>query len=72
MESFPYQPGQFVSAVATDPNGKQEQTCSSLPFGDGESCTAGPTEHLFTQKELDSESNNYYDKDKSKPTDSRI
>lgn len=37
-----------------------ETTCSSLPFGDGESCAPTPTEHLFTAKERDTESGNDY------------
>jgi ferredoxin-NADP reductase len=30
MENFPYAPGQFVSAVATDPNGKQQTRAYSI------------------------------------------
>jgi RHS repeat-associated protein len=40
-----------------------EQTCQSLPFGDGLSCTGSitsPTEHHFTGKERDIESGNDY------------
>jgi RHS repeat-associated protein len=37
-----------------------ERTCSSLPYGDQESCAATPTEHLFTGKERDTESGNDY------------
>jgi RHS repeat-associated protein len=43
----------------TDYAGVLEQTCSSLPFGDGLSCTGSvqyPTEHHFAGKERDSES----------------
>jgi RHS repeat-associated protein len=43
----------------TDYAGVLEQTCSSLPFGDGLSCTNSteyPTEHHFTGKERDTES----------------
>jgi RHS repeat-associated protein len=44
--------------------GVLEQTCSSLPFGDGLSCSGGnlnaPTEHHFTGKERDAESGNDY------------
>jgi RHS repeat-associated protein len=43
----------------TDYAGVLEQTCSSLPFGDGLSCTNSteyPTEHHFTGKERDAES----------------
>ena len=46
--------------VQTDYAGVIEQTCSSLPFGDGETCTPTPTEHLFTGKERDAESGNDY------------
>jgi RHS repeat-associated protein len=44
----------------TDYAGVIEQTCASLPFGDGESCLPTPTEHLFTGKERDTESGNDY------------
>lgn len=44
----------------TDYAGVLEQTCTSLPFGDQESCGSYPTEHLFTGKERDSESGNDY------------
>jgi RHS repeat-associated protein len=59
----------------TDSSGVLEQTCSSLPFGDGLNCfsaTSGsngqtytgsliaPTEHHFTGKERDTESGNDY------------
>ena len=43
-----------------DQYGNLAQTCDSLPFGDGESCPATPTEHLFTGKERDAESGNDY------------
>ncbi len=46
--------------VQTDYLGVVEQTCSSLPHGDAESCTPLPTEHLFTGKERDTESGNDY------------
>jgi RHS repeat-associated protein len=46
--------------VQTDYAGVVEKTCQSLPFGDGETCLATPTEHLFTGKERDSESGNDY------------
>jgi RHS repeat-associated protein len=46
--------------VQTDSVGVLERTCSSLPYGDQESCAATPTEHLFTGKERDSESGNDY------------
>ena len=44
----------------TDFAGVVEQTCVSLPYGDGESCIPVPTEHLFTGKERDTESGNDY------------
>jgi RHS repeat-associated protein len=44
----------------TDYAGHLEQTCSSLPFGDAETCAPTPTEHLFTGKERDTESGNDY------------
>jgi RHS repeat-associated protein len=47
----------------TDAFGLLEQTCASLPFGDGLSCTGSttaPTEHHFTAKERDTESGNDY------------
>jgi RHS repeat-associated protein len=44
----------------TDYAGHLEQNCSSLPYGDAESCAAMPTEHLFTGKERDTESGNDY------------
>jgi RHS repeat-associated protein len=46
--------------VQTDYAGVVEQSCTSLPYGDGESCTPTPTEHLFTGKERDTESGNDY------------
>jgi RHS repeat-associated protein len=46
--------------VQTDLAGNIEQKCSSLPFGDGETCGPTPTENLFTGKERDSESGNDY------------
>jgi RHS repeat-associated protein len=55
--------------VQTDQAGVVEQTCKSLPFGDGLNCTSAgvytssltaPTEHHFTGKERDSESGNDY------------
>jgi len=45
--------------VQTDYAGVVEQTCQSLPYGDGLSCTGStitPTEHHFTAKERDAES----------------
>jgi RHS repeat-associated protein len=48
----------------TDYAGVLEQSCASLPFGDGLTCSGGnlqaPTEHHFTGKERDSESGNDY------------
>jgi RHS repeat-associated protein len=48
----------------TDYAGNLEQTCSSLPYGDGLACSGGnlqaPTEHHFTGKERDTESGNDY------------
>src|SRR5271157_4806922 len=44
----------------TDYAGVVEQTCQSLPYGDGETCLPTPTEHLFTGKERDAESGNDY------------
>lgn len=46
--------------VLTDSNGSVQQTCFSLPYGNGESCPTTPTEHLFTQHERDAETNNDY------------
>ncbi|HEX4019860.1 MAG TPA: RHS repeat-associated core domain-containing protein [Acidobacteriaceae bacterium] len=47
--------------VQTDYEGVTEQTCSSLPYGNGETCTTPfPTENLFTGKERDAESGNDY------------
>jgi RHS repeat-associated protein len=47
----------------TNYEGVLEQTCSSLPYGDGLVCTGSttyPTEHHFTGKERDTESGNDY------------
>ena len=47
----------------TDYAGLQEQTCRSLPFGDGLACTGStqyPAEQHFTGKERDAESGNDY------------
>ena len=46
--------------VLADATGNVLQTCLSLPFGNGESCPATPTEQLFTGKERDGESGNDY------------
>ncbi|HEX4031636.1 MAG TPA: RHS repeat-associated core domain-containing protein [Terracidiphilus sp.] len=47
--------------VQTDYEGVTEQTCYSLPYGNGETCTTPfPTENLFTGKERDTESGNDY------------
>ncbi len=43
-----------------DYTGELQQTCDSLPFGNGEDCATLPTEHLFTGKERDAESGNDY------------
>jgi RHS repeat-associated protein len=44
----------------TDYAGVIEQSCASLPYGNAETCSLTPTEHLFTGKERDSESGNDY------------
>lgn len=46
--------------VQTDYAGTLEQSCASLPYGDGETCGPAPTENLYTGKERDSESGNDY------------
>jgi len=46
--------------VTTDFEGTTSATCLSLPYGNGETCTPTPTEHLFTGKERDTESGNDY------------
>jgi RHS repeat-associated protein len=46
--------------LTTDFEGTVSATCLSLPFGNGETCTAVPTEHLFASEERDSESENDY------------
>jgi RHS repeat-associated protein len=46
--------------VQTNAIGVIEQQCTSLPFGDQESCIPMPTEQLFTGKERDTESGNDY------------
>jgi RHS repeat-associated protein len=47
--------------VQTNYAGSVEQTCASLPYGDGSTCIPNPpTEHLFTGKERDAESGNDY------------
>jgi hypothetical protein len=46
--------------VMTDSAGNVQETCDSLPYGDGETCIPSPTEHLFTGKERDTESGNDY------------
>jgi RHS repeat-associated protein len=58
---------QGTKRVQTDPLGQVEESCVSLPFGDGLSCTAtalassdDATEHHFTGKEHDAESGNEY------------
>jgi RHS repeat-associated protein len=42
--------------VQTDYEGVVEQTCTNLPYGDGVTCGANPTEQLFAGLERDSES----------------
>ena len=42
--------------VLTDYTGNIEETCDSLPYGNGETCAPTPTEHLYTQHERDAES----------------
>jgi len=44
----------------TDYAGNLEQTCQSVPFGNGESCSPTPTEHLFSGYQRDAESGNDY------------
>ena len=46
--------------VTTDYDGNPQAACASLPYGNGETCTPTPTEHLFTGKERDTESGNDY------------
>jgi RHS repeat-associated protein len=46
--------------VLTDSLGNTQQSCHSLPYGNGEDCTPTPTEQLFTGKERDQESSNDY------------
>ena len=46
--------------VTTDYEGNAQASCLSLPYGNGETCTATPTEHLFTGKVRDAESGNDY------------
>ncbi len=46
--------------ILADATGKVQQTCQSLPFGDGETCSETPAEQLFTGKERDVESGNDY------------
>ena len=46
--------------VETDYAGNTQQTCTSLPFGDGPVNCVGPTEQFFTGKERDTESGNDY------------
>ena len=42
--------------VETDYEGVVQQTCASLPYGDGENCNQGPTEQLYAGLERDDES----------------
>ena len=41
-----------------DDAGNLNQSCASLPYGDGETCGPAPTENLYTGKERDQESGN--------------
>jgi RHS repeat-associated protein len=44
--------------VLASAQGAVLETCQNLPYGNGETCAATPTEHLFTGKERDAESGN--------------
>ncbi len=44
----------------TDYAGVLEQTCQSLPFGNGETCSPTPSSQLFTTYQRDAESGNDY------------
>ena len=46
--------------ATTDASGVLEGTCSSLPFGDSQSCTGSADMHRYTGKERDAESGNDY------------
>ena len=46
--------------MQADDAGNLEQSCASLPYGDGETCGPAPTENLYTGKERDAESGNDY------------
>lgn len=46
--------------VMTDFAGNIQETCHTLPYGNGADCGPAPTEHLFTGKERDAESGNDY------------
>ena len=58
--NFPLTDWLGTRRVLTDYAGDLEESCHSLPFGNGEDCSTLPTEHLFTGKERDSESGNDY------------
>lgn len=47
--------------TTTDYSGLREQSCASLPYGDGETCASVPTERLFTGKERDQESHSEHE-----------
>ena len=46
--------------MLADAAGTVLQSCVSRPYGNGETCSPTPTEHLFTGKEHDQESGNDY------------
>src|SRR6185312_11591274 len=58
--SFEFDDWLGTRRVLTDSSGVIDQTCPSLPYGDGEPCPTTPTEHLYTQHERDTETNNDY------------
>ncbi len=45
--------------VQTDYEGTVEQTCTNLPYGDGQTCGATPTENLYAGLEWDNNANVY-------------
>ncbi len=56
---FPQTDPLGTARVQVSGTGAPEESCASLPFGDGLTCTPGaidPTEHHFTGKERDTES----------------
>ncbi|MGH9599427.1 MAG: RHS repeat-associated core domain-containing protein [Terracidiphilus sp.] len=46
--------------MLTDYAGTAEESCHSLPYGNGEDCGTVRSAHLFTGKERDAESGNDY------------